>query len=46
MGYVSFPYGKEDEGDGHIFTVIGIFVYYPPLPLDYIKAFFSTLFTS
>lgn len=36
--YISFPYGNEGGKDRHIFTIAGTFVYYPPLPLEYIRA--------
>lgn len=38
--YTSFPYGNEGGKGRHIFTFPGIFVNYPPLPLEYIRALF------
>lgn len=43
-GYISFPYRNEGGKDGYSFIVIGTFVYYPLLPLDYRRAL-SILFT-
>lgn len=39
---MSYPYGNEGDKDG--FTVTGIFIYYPSLPLEYIRSL-SVLFT-